>query len=71
MLAGVMDKDELMRRVRAGEYVVDPYAVAGAMLERRHVRQALLGSEVFEPAEVERLAPGTDEPDPPAGPDPA
>lgn len=26
---------ELMRRVRAGEYVVDPHAVAGAILRRQ------------------------------------
>jgi hypothetical protein len=71
MVAGVMDKQELMRKVRAGEYVVDPYAVAGAMLERRHVRQALMSSEVLEPAEVDRLAAGADEPDPSAGTDPA
>jgi hypothetical protein len=30
---------ELMRRVRAGEYVVDPHAVADAML-RRHADRA-------------------------------
>lgn len=67
-----MDKQELMRKVRAGEYVVDPYAVAGAMLERRHVRQALMSSdEVLEPAEVDRLADGTDDPDSLAGPDSA
>ena len=64
-----MDRAELMRQVRAGEYVVDPYAVAGAMLGRRHVREALLSSEVFEPAELERLAPRPDEPDSGSRPD--
>ena len=52
-----------MRQVRAGEYVVDPYAVAGAMLGRPHVRRALLSSEVLEPAELDRPAIRTDEPD--------
>ena len=67
-----MDRAELMRQVRAGEYVVDPHAVAGAMLERRHVREALLSSEpVLEPADVERLAPGPDERDPGSGSGPA
>lgn len=32
---------ELMRRVRAGEYVVDPHAVADAMLRRRSDRAAV------------------------------
>jgi hypothetical protein len=57
-----MDREELMRRVRAGEYVVDPHAVAGAMLGRPSVRQALLGSEVLETAELDRPPVGTDEP---------
>jgi hypothetical protein len=59
-----MDRAELMRRVRAGEYVVDPHAVAGAMLERRHVREALLSSdEVLEAADLERPAARPDERD--------
>ena len=57
-----MDRAELMRQVRAGEYVVDPHAVAGAMLGHRAVRQALLSSEVLEPAELDEPAAGTDEP---------
>jgi hypothetical protein len=61
-----MDRAELMRQIRAGEYVVDPYAVAGAMLDRRHVREALLSSEVLEPGQLDRLAAGPDEDD--AGP---
>ena len=67
-----MDRAELMRQVRAGEYVVDPYAVAGAMLGRRHVREALLSSEpVLEPGDVDRLAAGADENDPASRRDPA
>jgi hypothetical protein len=61
-----MDREELMRQVRAGEYVVDPYAVAGAMLGRRSVREALLSSEVLEAAERDRHAVGPDDGD--AGP---
>ena len=64
-----MDRAELMRQVRAGEYVVDPYAVADAMLHRAPVRDALLApsgadgaSAVLEPAEVDRLAARADEP---------
>jgi hypothetical protein len=67
-----MDKAELMRRVRAGQYVVDPHAVAGAMLGRRTVREALLGgSEVLEPRERDRRAPGADQHDARSRPDPA
>jgi hypothetical protein len=50
-----------MRQIRAGEYVVDPHAVAGAMLGRRSVREALLGSEVLEPAERNGRTVGPDE----------
>ena len=32
---------ELMRRVRAGEYVVDPHAVADAIIRRRSDRAAV------------------------------
>ena len=67
-----MDSAELMRQVRAGEYVVDPYAVAGAMLSRRHVREALMSSEpVLEPGDVDGLAAGSDEADARPGTDPA
>jgi hypothetical protein len=66
-----MDRDELMRQVRAGEYVVDPYAVAGAMLGRRHVREALLGSEVLEAGEADGPPVGADERDARPGSDPA
>jgi hypothetical protein len=64
MVLGTMDKEELMRKVRAGEYVVDPHAVADAMLGRSFVRQALMGSsEVLEPADVDRAPARSDEPD--------
>ncbi|MDQ3933555.1 MAG: hypothetical protein M3340_02870 [Actinomycetota bacterium] len=53
-----------MRRVRAGQYVVDPHAVAGAMLRRPGVREALLGSEVLEPTERDRRPTRSDEPEP-------
>jgi hypothetical protein len=66
-----MDRTELMRQVRAGEYVVDPHAVAGAMLSRAPLRDLLMGSEVLEPREVDGLAAGADEPDAGAGLDPA
>ena len=71
MVVGAMDKDELMRKVRAGEYVVDPHAVAGAMLARPHLRRALTGSEVLEPADVDRPPTRPDDPDARSGPDPA
>jgi hypothetical protein len=58
-----MDRAELMRQVRAGEYVVDPYAVAGAMLGRRSVREALLSSEVLEPGDRNGPPVGSDEAD--------
>jgi hypothetical protein len=69
-----MDRDraELMRRIAAGEYVVDPHAVAGAMLSRAPVRDMLLRSDaVLEPADLDRHAARADERDPGAGSDPA
>ena len=67
-----MDRAELMRQVRAGEYVVDPYAVAGAMLGRRSVREVLLSSdEVLEAGERDGLPSGADERDARSGLDPA
>ncbi len=66
------DRTELMRRVAAGEYVVDPHAVARAMLSRAPVREMLLRSDaVLEPGELDRLSAGADEHDPRAGSDPA
>ena len=66
-----MDRAELMRQVRAGEYVVDPHAVAGAMLSRGPLRDFLMSSEVLEAAERDGLAAGADEPDARPGADPA
>jgi hypothetical protein len=69
-----MDRDraELMRRIAAGEYVVDPHAVAGAMLSRAPVRDMLLRSDpVLEPGELDRDATGTDERNPRTGSDAA
>lgn len=66
-----MDRAELMRQVRAGEYVVDPYAVAGAMLARRPVREALLSAEVLEPGDLDGPSAGPNEADARPGPDPA
>jgi hypothetical protein len=67
-----MDRAELMRQVRAGEYVVDPHKVAGAMLSRAPVRDLLMRSDpVVEPADLDRLAPGPDDRDARPGRDPA
>ena len=66
------DRAELMRRVAAGQYVVDPHAVAGAMLSRAPVRNLLLGSEeVLEAGDLDRLASGAEEHDARSGSDPA
>jgi hypothetical protein len=63
-----MDRAELMRQVRAGEYVVDPHAVAGAMLSRAPVRDLLLRSDpVLEARQVDDLAAGTDDDEPGTG----
>ena len=67
-----MDRAELMRQVRAGEYVVDPYAVAGAMLGRRSVREALLSSEeMLETGERDGRPVGPDDADARPRPDSA
>jgi hypothetical protein len=59
---------ELMRRVRAGEYVVDPHAVAGAMLRAGALRP---GSVVLEAPQAGDPPPGADEPEPGSGLDPS
>ena len=67
-----MDRAELMRQVRAGEYVVDPHAVAGAMLSRPPVRDLLLGSaQVLEPGDLDRDSAGADDGDARPGAHPA
>jgi hypothetical protein len=60
---------ELMRRVRAGEYVVDPHAVARAMLRAGVVRPG--SSAVLEAPQAGDTAPGPDEPEPGSGLDPS
>jgi hypothetical protein len=60
-----MDRAELMRQIRAGEYVVDPHAVAGAMLSRAPVRDLLMRSDpVLEPGEIDGLPAGSDDREP-------
>ena len=53
--------EELKRQVAAGEYVVDPDAVAGAVMKRL--------SEVLEPRELDRPSIRPEEPDAAAGDD--
>lgn len=60
---------ELMRRVRAGEYVVDPHAVADAMLRAGALRPG--SSAVLEAPQDDGSAPGADQREPGAGLDPA
>ena len=56
---------ELMRRVAAGEYVVDPQAVAAAMLRRSADRAAARRlSRMLVSGEVDRLAARPDQPRP-------
>ncbi|MEA2349540.1 MAG: hypothetical protein QOG41_922 [Thermoleophilaceae bacterium] len=53
----------LMRRVRAGEYVVDPHAVADAMLRRSADRAAARRlSRVLVAGELDRGAVAPDKP---------
>jgi hypothetical protein len=61
---------ELMRRVAAGEYVVDPHAVADAMLRRsaeRHEARRLL--RMLEAREGDRPSVRSDKPQPGPGGD--
>ena len=54
---------ELRRRVAAGEYVVDPHAVAGAILRRRSDRaEARRLSRMLVAGELDDLAVAPDEP---------
>ena len=56
---------ELMSRVRSGEYVVDPHAVAAAILRRGADRAAARRlSRVLVAGQVDRLAADVDEPRP-------
>ena len=54
---------ELMRRVAAGEYVVDPHAVAAAILRRHADRaEARRLSRMLVAGELDGLAAAPDEP---------
>jgi hypothetical protein len=55
--------EELKRQVAAGEYVVDPEAVAAAILSRRAERlEARRLSAVLVAGQLDRLTRGSDEP---------
>jgi hypothetical protein len=61
---------ELMRRVAAGEYVVDPHAVADAIVRRSADRAAARRlSRVLVAGELDGLAVEPHEPDPGPGDD--
>jgi hypothetical protein len=61
---------ELIRRVRSGEYVVDPHAVAEAIVRRQADRAAARRlSGVLVAGEVDGNAGGVDEPRPGPGRD--
>jgi hypothetical protein len=54
---------DLRRRIESGEYVVDPHAVAGAMLRRRaDLAEARRVSRMLVAGELDRLAGRGDEP---------
>jgi Anti-sigma-28 factor, FlgM len=52
---------ELRRRVASGEYVVDPHAVAEAMLRRARIAEAERFSRMLVAAQRERLAGGVEQ----------
>ena len=61
---------DLKRRIAAGDYVVDPHAVAAAMLRRGAERaEARRLSRMLVAGELDRLSCGRDEPGPLAGRD--
>ena len=61
---------ELMRRVRAGEYVIDAQAVAAAILRRSADRAAARRlSRMLVAGELDGPAVGPDQPDPRTGRD--
>jgi hypothetical protein len=61
---------ELRRRIAAGEYVVDPHAVAAAMLRRGADRAEARGpSRMLVAGELDRLPGGGDESRPGPGHD--
>ena len=52
---------ELRRRVAEGEYVVDPHAVAEAIMRQARLSEAQRFSRMLEAAKVERLAAGIEQ----------
>jgi hypothetical protein len=61
---------DLKRRIAAGDYVVDPHAVAAAILRRGAERaEARRLSRMLVAGELDRLSGGRDEPGPRAGRD--
>jgi hypothetical protein len=52
---------ELRRRVAGGEYVVDPHAVAEAMIRRARINEAQRFSRMLETAKFKRLPGGVDQ----------
>jgi hypothetical protein len=52
---------ELRRRVAAGEYVVDPHAVAEAIVRQAQISEAQRFSRMLEAAKAERLATGVEQ----------
>ena len=52
---------ELRRRVADGEYVVDPHAVAEAMIRRARIREAQRFSRMLKAAQFKRLAGGVEQ----------
>jgi hypothetical protein len=52
---------ELRRRVAGGEYVVDPYAVAEAMIRRARINEAQRFSRMLVAAKVKRLTADIDQ----------
>ena len=61
---------QLLKSVREGTYVVDPYAVAGAMIQRHQDRrEASRLARMLEPAELDGLAGRAPEDDSGSGPD--
>jgi hypothetical protein len=61
---------ELRRRIAAGEYVVDPHAVAAAILRRSADRaDARRLSRMLVSGELDRLPGGPDQPHPRTGRD--
>lgn len=61
---------QLLKSVREGTYVVDPHAVAGAILQRHEDRrEARRLARMLEPAELDGLARRAPEADSGPGPD--